>query len=144
MALLQEVPFDQFQIFVGNGESPEVFLPRCLLNAERGVSITPEYNDVVIPFCEDSPPPSVIRKYVTQVSAEISGSGKMSQEDADFFVNWAFTGETKNVRARIGTLEISFGAKIGPFNPTVSRDDIVTGEVTFMSDGEISIQTVAE
>lgn len=142
MALLNEIPFDQFEIFIGDGGSPEAFEPRCVVNAERGLAISPEYNDVVIPDCDDPRLPSVVRKYVTSVSAQITGSGMTSVADVEFFTNWALTGVAKNVRARIGTLEVSFAARLGPYNPTVSRDNTVESSIDLMSDGLVSVATV--
>ena len=143
MASTPEVGFDLFKIFIGDGASPEVFSPKCLVNAERGLSINPEYNDVVIPDCDDPLLPSIVRKYVTQVTAEITGSGIVGQDDVSYFVNWAAVGDSKNVKAQIGTLEISFAAKLGPFSPSASRDDVVNADISLMSDGAISIGTVS-
>lgn len=142
MTAVVEVPFHEFEIFIGNGANPEVFEPKCIVNAERGVSISPEYNDVAIPHCDDPLLPSIIKKFATQVSAEMTGSGTVSEADIEFFTRWALSGETKNVRARIGGLQINCPAKLGPFSPSAARDDVANAEISLMSDGEVTITNV--
>lgn len=142
MASTPQVSFDQFKIFIGDGATPEVFTPRCLLNAERGLSINPEYNDVVVPDCDDPTLPSIIRKYVTQVSAEITGSGSVGEADVEYFLNWALVGEPRNIKAQIGNLEVSFASRLGPFSPSASRDDVVNADISLMSDGAVTLGTV--
>lgn len=136
---VQEIGFDQFQIYIGDGADPEVFLPKCLMNAERGLSISPDFTDVVVPSCVSDQIASVVRKFITQVTAEATGSGKLSSNEVEFFMVWAATGVSKNIKIVVVDIEVSFSAKLGPFEPSAPRNDLVTASINLMSDGGFTI-----
>lgn len=139
---VNQITFKQVQIVIGDGADPEVFTPRCTLNAERGFTITPAYNDVEIPDCADPDLPSAIFKYMTSVTAEVSGSGIMEADDAEYFSDWVLAGTAKNVRVIAGTSSAgrqwSFAAKPGPFSITASKNDVVNADISIMSHGRIT------
>lgn len=146
MADVNFVEFSQFQILIGDGATPEVFTPRCTINTERSFTITPNYNDIEIPDCDDPDLPSAIFKRATSVTGEVSGSGVMEADDAEFFSEWALSGAAKNVKVIVGTSDAgrqyTFAGRCGPFSPSVSKNNVVNAEVSIMTDGRITSAAV--
>ena len=142
MADVNFVEFSQFQILIGDGGDPEEFTPRCTINTERSFTITPAYNDIEIPDCENAELPSAIFKRATSVTGEVSGSGVMEADDAEFFSDWCLAATAKNVKVICGTSDAgrqwTFAGRPGPFSPSVSKNNVVNAEVSIMTDGRIT------
>ncbi len=146
MADIDFVEFSQFQILIGDGADPEVFEPRCTINTEKSFTITPNYNDIEIPDCDDPDLPSAIFKRATSVTGEVSGSGVMEAADAEFFSEWALSGAAKNVKVIVGDdtagRQWTFAGRCGPFSPSASKNNVVNAEVSIMTDGRITSEAV--
>lgn len=146
MADVNFVEFSQFQILIGDGADPEVFTPRCTINTEKSFTITPNYNDIEIPDCDDPDLPSAIFKRATSITAEVSGSGVMEADDAEFFADWCLAATAKNVKVIVGDSDagrqFTFVGRPGPFSPSVSKNNVVNAEVSIMTDGRITSEAV--
>lgn len=147
MADVNSVPFKQFHVVIGDGADPEVFTPRCTLNAERSFSITPAYTDIEIPDCDDADLPDAIFKKISSVTAEVGGNGVMEADDAEYISEWCLTGEERNVRVICGTASAgrqwSFKAVPGPFSPSAPKHGVVNAEWSLMSSGRITSGAVS-
>ena len=138
------IKFTQIRIYVEEARGSGTFVQRCIMNAERGISVNPEFNDVPIADCDDLDLPNTVEKFMTQVTAEATGSGTLFPQDVDYWFDWSLSGESRAVKARILTTELSFDAKCGPFNPTGSQHGVATAEISLMSHGKITKSTVAD
>lgn len=143
MAAVPYVEFQNFTIAVGDGGAPETFTARCTMNLERGFTLNPSYTDQEIPDCADDSLPSSIFRALSSISAEISGSGVMDEQDAAFFADWLLGNNTKNVRVIVGSTsavgsQFDFAAKVGSFNVTASKNNVVNADLSLVSTGAVT------
>jgi hypothetical protein len=148
MAAVPYVEFSNFTIAVGDGGGPETFTARCTMNLERGFTINPSYTDQEIPDCADDSLPSSIFRALSSVSAEISGSGVLDEQDAAFFADWLLAGSSKNVRVIVWSTssvgsQFDFAAKVGSFNVTSSKNNVVNADLSLLSTGAITRTNLA-
>lgn len=128
--------FSQFLIQLGNGASPEVFASPCGLNS-RGFSRTAATNDTNVPDCDAPDAPSWLERDVVSLSASLTGSGVVADEDFDTWDTWFDAGTSKNVKITLGTRSWIGPAKLTKLNVTGSRGKRVEFDVSIESDGAL-------
>lgn len=135
--------FSELQILIGDGGSPEEFAVVCGMTT-KGVQRSAQTNSTVVPDCEDEDAPAWEEKAVNSLSVTISGSGVWAAENHGVFMDWFYSGQSKNIkvrhmRAAAGTPEYEEGpALLTALNNTVERGNKVQAEVTIEMDGQPS------
>src|SRR5215211_9165742 len=87
-------------IQLGDGGSPELFLPPCGLTT-KGITFTKATNDIAVPDCDDPDLVPNIERGVVSLSATISGSGVLAMEAKDTWLAWKDDTNSRNVRVVI-------------------------------------------
>lgn len=131
---------------VGDGAQPEVFSTYCSINAERGISITSEMNDVAIPDCQDLELVDWLAREKVSLSAEITGSGMVDKADVSKFFAFLTDVDSRTCRLTIpGTGGTVFAGKfhLGSFSITGARNERATCDITLSSDGPVTATPVA-
>ncbi len=85
---------------IGDGESPEVFAHDCLINAERGITLSASTVTNEVPRCDDLSAPAKTVRAVQAIDSSISGSGKMHSSSLKTWMDWLLSGEPKNIRVK--------------------------------------------
>lgn len=136
MAQAETIRFSLFKIELGDGASPEVFAAPCGLNS-RGFSRTAATSDTNVPDCDDPDAPSWLERDVVSLSASLSGSGVVADEDFDVWDEWFDGAESKNVKVTLGTRVWIGPMKLSALNVTGERGQRVNFEATLDSDGKL-------
>lgn len=85
---------------IGDGETVEAFAHDCLINGDRGVSLTASTITNTVPNCTDPSGPSKTQRSVDSVDSQITGSGKMHSSSVKTWMDWLLSGEPKNIRVK--------------------------------------------
>lgn len=134
MARATTQTFGQFQILVGDGETPEVFSPLCGLTS-KGVQRTASTNSTVVPDCDDEDLPGYEEQDVASISVTISGSGVWARQNHDDMLKWFRSASRKNIKIRnmgvaAGEIEYEEGpAILTQLNQTGERGGKVQAEI---------------
>lgn len=99
MARADTQTFGQFQILVGDGETPEVFSIICGLTS-KGMQRVASTNTTVTPDCENEDLPGYEEEDVASFKCSISGAGVWASQNHDMLLKWFRTGARKNVKVR--------------------------------------------
>ena len=97
------VKFSSVLIKKGDGASPEVFAQPCLINGSKAIQIIANYSDDIVPDCDNPDNPAQILRNADSISVEISGAGKLHQDDAKTYVDLALGGAAANFQIDVGT-----------------------------------------
>jgi hypothetical protein len=89
-------------IKVGDGGSSENFTAKAMINLDRSLGITHNYEEDELPDTETPTNPHDIMRYLRSIDYNVSGSGKVHAGDLDEFIDWAATGTIKNCQIHIG------------------------------------------
>lgn len=145
MASVKTLPGTSLLIQIGDGGSPsETFSHPCLINAERGVQISSETTEVIVPDCDDPTDPAWKQIFKDGLSIQVTGGGKLDTSFLEAYFNWANSDDAKNVRIKfdvsgaLGGGYIAVPMKLTNFNVTGQRKDVATAEITLMSHGVAS------
>jgi len=85
---------------IGDGATSEVFAHDCLINAERGISLSASTVTNEVPNCTDPSAPSKTMRAVQAIDSSVSGSGKMHSSSVKTWMDWLVSGEPKNIRVK--------------------------------------------
>lgn len=88
---------------IGNGASPEVFAHDCMINGDRGVSLSASTVTNTVPDCTDPTLPSKTMRKVDAIDSSISGAGKMHATSVKTWMDWLVSGLPKNIRVKNNT-----------------------------------------
>ena len=144
MAAAQELPGRQLLIKFGDGETPEVFTTKCLINTDRGIVWSTETQRGVTPDCDNPEDPGWQWAEIDGLMATINGAGTLNIPDIPFFDTWFRSGESKNIQVWVGTVGYWPGAfKLSGWEVTGQRNGKAQASVTIESDGEVSAYVVA-
>ncbi len=113
----------KLSIWVGNGESPEVFAAPCGLTT-RGIKFSADSNSIVVPDCNDPDLPAWIERVVRSLSVTINGSGVLAKEALQTWREWFLSGAPLNVRVVLDG--VGWGYFSGSF---ILSSFEVTGEI---------------
>lgn len=89
-------------IMVGDGGSSETFAPKAMINLDRSVGISHNYEEDELPDTDTPENPHSIMRFLRSVDYTVSGNGKVHAGDLDEFIDWASTGALKNCQVHIG------------------------------------------
>lgn len=141
MTAVKTMAGEKLLIQIGNGATPEVFTHPCLINAERGLQISSETTESVVPDCDDPTLPAWKEIFKDGLSIQVTGGGVLHTSDIETYFNWMNTDTAKNVRINfnvsniLGGGYISVPMKLTAFNVTGQRKNDSTVEITLMSHG---------
>jgi hypothetical protein len=128
---------------VGDGQSPEVFTPKCSINTQRGISFNGNDSEFEIPDCDDPEKIAWIARERKANSVTVTGAGTLDARDLAAFFTWYKTGATINCQMVVdvpssdGGVIFEGGYKM-TFEVTGERGGKVEISVTLNSDGEIT------
>lgn len=142
MAPVKTLPGEKLLIQIGDGATPtEVFAHPCLINADRGVQISSDTTEIVVPDCDDPTLPAFKEILKDGISLQVSGGGVLHTSDLEAYFNWMIADTPKNVRIKfdvsgaLGGGYIAVAMKLTAFNVTGTRKNNSTVEITLMSHG---------
>lgn len=145
MAQATTVPGKSLLIKVGDGATPEVFTHNCSINAERGLQLSAQTNDINVPDCDDPDLMAWVEREKVSLSGQITGAGTLNAEDQDLFWDWFKSPDTKNVKVVTDIAGASGGRVFsGAFHCTNfeisgNRGEKCTCSITLQSSGEITM-----
>ena len=126
---------------VGDGASPEVFTPKCSINAERGITFTSTLSDTAIPDCTDPEAMASIAREKTDYSVSVAGSGILDLGEELEFYNWLVSPDSKNCKiivAGAGGTTFSGAFHLGEFSLTGNRGGKIECSISLSSDGAVT------
>lgn len=141
MAAAQELPGKQLLIKVGNGATPEIFAPLCLINTERGIAWGSEATRGVTPDCDPVTPdaPDWQWSEVDGLMATITGAGSLHRPNVPTMDAWYRSGAAKNIQVWLGTDGYWEGAfKLTQWEVTGNKTGKAQASVTLESDGIVA------
>jgi len=137
MAQASTLSFAQFKVELGDGANPETFSAPCGLNS-RGFTRTAATNETNVPDCDDPDAFSWLDRDTTSMSASLTGSGVVADEDFDRWEAWL--GKSRNVRITLGA-RIWIGAFIlTKLDVTGNRGTRTLFTASLESDGVVALQ----
>lgn len=144
MAQVPRVSGSKLLVQIGDGASPEVFAHDCLINTSRGLVLTAETGEAVMPDCDNPLGPQWKEVFKTALSATISGAGMLYTASIPEWVDWWDGNTTKNVRFSIVVAGADGGGYLGgKFHLTQmeinadSQKETSTCNVTLVSSGAL-------
>lgn len=133
----------QLLILVGDGGSPETFVHPCSINSQRGLVLTADTNDVIVPDCEDPDLMAWVEREKVSLGGTINGEGTLNVPDLDLFWDWFESSDPKNVKVVVD-LEAVNGGRVfsGAWHLTNfelggERGQKVSASITLQSSGAI-------
>ncbi len=142
MARITPVLGHQLLIKIGDGADPEVFAHPNLINASRGIEFSADTEAGELVDLADQSAPAATTAYVKSTSFTVSGDGRMSAADTQAWIEWLKSGEAKNVRLTDGEWIIPAAVKLTSFKVSADRSAEATNELTLVSHGDWSIESV--
>lgn len=145
MAQATTVPGKSLLIKVGDGGDPETFAHNCSINAERGLQLSAQTNDVNVPDCDDPDLMAWVEREKVSLSGSINGAGTLNAPDQDLFWAWFNSSDPRNVKV-ITDIAGASGGRIfsGAFHCTNfeisgTRGEKVNCSITLASSGAITM-----
>lgn len=141
MTAVKTMVGEKLLIQIGDGATPEVFAHDCLINAERGIQLSSETQESIVPDCDTPSDPGWKQIFKDGLSIQVSGGGVLHTSSVETWFNWMNSDTAKNVRVNFnvagadGGGYISVPMKLTAFNVTGTRKINSTVEVTLMSHG---------
>ena len=145
MAQATTVPGKSLLIKVGDGESPETFTHNCSINAERGLVLSAQTNDVNVPDCDDPDLMAWVEREKVSLSGQINGAGTLNAEDVDLYFAWLKDPLARNVKVVTDIAGASGGRVFTGawhctnFEISGNRGEKCSCSITLLSSGEITI-----
>lgn len=129
-------------IRVGDGGSPEVFTPRCTINAQRGIELTTNVIEDTQIDCDSPDDPAPVTRTADTYSSQITGEGRAHGPDIQFLTAWWKSGEAKNCQVLVdhgGTYEHTFSGQylLTTLGFAGERKEKATGSITLQSNGPL-------
>jgi hypothetical protein len=145
MAQATTIPGKSLLIKVGDGGSPETFVHNCSINAERGLVLTAQTNDVNVPDCDDPDLMAWIEREKISLGGQINGAGTLHAEDVDLYFAWLASSSTKNVKV-VTDISGASGGRVFTgawhctnFEISGNRGEKCSASITLLSSGAITI-----
>lgn len=147
MAVPETASFAQYVLMIESLVTPGTYVPYCGL-LERAIIITPEYNEVSVPDCDDEDKPAWVEREAASYSAEISGEGVLVVAVADRIEDALFTGSKLKVRLVLRSratpttwTEVKHYAGIfvvGALSNAATKGERVTRTINMLSSGPVT------
>lgn len=145
MTAVKTLPGESLLIQIGDGATPtEIFTHDCLINLDRGFTLSADVTDVVVPDCDDPEAPAWKQRFIDGLSGDVSGSGVLHTASVETWKTWFDSGDAKNCRVNInvaGALGGGYFAgafKLTSFAISGARKNNSTAEVALVSHGAIT------
>lgn len=146
MAAVKTLNGEKLLIKIGDGATPtETFTHPCLINTDRGITISADVTEILVPDCDLPDLPGWKQRLKDGMSAEISGAGRLHTPDLEAFFNWVSTDVAKNVRVETSGVSGANGGgymagafKCTSLNVTGPRKNLTDVEITLMSHGVVT------
>lgn len=141
MAQVKTLPGEKLLVQIGNGGSPETFAHPCMINTDRGIQISSETSEIIVPDCDDPTLPAFKEILKDGMSLQVSGGGTLHTPDIEDWYEWAISDIAKNVKVVFdvtganGGGSITVPMKLTQFNINATRKQNANVEVTLMSHG---------
>ena len=87
---------------VGDGASVETYTHPCLINLDRSMNVSHNYEEDEIPNCDTPANPHDIERKIRSRDFIVSGTGKLDAAGIDEYLDWAMDGTQKNVQMSLG------------------------------------------
>lgn len=141
---VKTIPGEQLLVQIGDGADPEVFAHPCFINADRGIQLSAETTDIIVPDCDDLSLPAFKEILKDGLQLQITGAGVLDTRDFETWFEWMISDDAKNARVRLNVAQadgggyISGAFKLTALNLTGTRKNNTTVEVTLMSHGQLA------
>jgi len=141
MAAVKTLAGEKLLIQIEDPAVPGVFVHDCLINSDRGISMSADVTDIMTPDCDDPTLPAWKEIFKDGLQISISGSGVLHTTSVETWFNWMNVDTIKNVRIKLDVSQalgggyISGAFKLTSFNITGTRKNNSTAEVTLLSHG---------
>lgn len=145
MAQAKTASGSKLLVKVGDGGTPETFAHSCTINAQRGLALTAETNDINVPDCDDPDLVTWVEREKRSLSGTITGEGVLNTPDIETYFNWWKSPDPKNVKVVVDVPAADGGRiftgafLLTQFELTGNRGDKVTASLSMASDGAITI-----
>ena len=145
MTAVPRVTGSKLLVKIGDGASPEVFTPDCLINTSRGIQFQTDTNEYIQPDCDNPDDPAW--KSVTKdgLSATINGAGMLYTSSLKDWFTWYASDDAKNIQFAVNVLLAAGGGcwqgafKLTNFEITSDGNkEQSTCTVTLVSDGTVT------
>ena len=128
-------------IWVGDGETPEVFEFPCGLTT-KGIAFGASTNETNVPDCDDPDAPAWTERVVSALSAPITGSGILAKEALPTWESWFFSAAKRNCRVIIEWDETTINRYDGAYLLTAFTINGTLGnkiqiDVALSNDGQV-------
>lgn len=135
---------DQIQVKIGDGATPtEVFTHPAIINTSRGISFsTNTESDEIIDLNDQAAPAQMVRR-VTSTDCKIDGAGRIHKPAAVEWMQWAQSGDIKNVQVTDGNWKVTGPFVLTSFQITGERLKSSECQMTLEQAGPVTVEPVA-
>jgi hypothetical protein len=145
MSLAKTLRGTQLLIKVSDGASSPVFSHPCLINTSRGIQLTAEMNEVLVPDCSDPDLMAWLEREKKSLSATISGAGVLNTPDFPDYFDWFTSADPKACRVELNGVSGANGGgylagsfHLASLETSGDRGDKVQVTMSLPSTGEIT------
>lgn len=139
MARISSLKGHEILIKIGDGADPEVFTHPNVINSDRGLEFSADFEAGELVDLADLSAPAVTTQFAKSLSMSISGSGVTHSTDVKEWLDWFKSGDSKNVKIYCGNTIVTSAVVLSSFKVSGDRLAQATNEVTLMSTGEITV-----
>lgn len=143
MAVPTTIKFGKMRVYLGDGESPEVFTAPCGFT-ERSFTRSKSLNETQLPDCESPDDPVVISRDVASIDWAVTGQGVLAAEAVDVWDAFYDSTESRNVKiefvwpAPLGTITYVGAAHLESFEIGATVGNRVTANISLAADGALT------
>jgi hypothetical protein len=133
--------YTEFLIKIGDGASPEVFAQPCLINGDKGLEMTANFSEDIVPDCDNPLNPAQVFMFAESVRFTATGAGKLHKDDAKTYADWLASGAAKNIEIEVGltgetgAFKIACPVRLTNFSLRATRPTTVEVDISLSSDG---------
>ncbi|MGL4445671.1 MAG: phage tail tube protein [Alsobacter sp.] len=144
MALAKVLAGKSLLIKVSDGAGTPVFAHPCLINTSRGITLTAETNDTIIPDCSDPELLAWMGREKVSLSAALQGAGTLNTPDVEFYYDWWSSPDPIATRVELNGVSAGDGGgwfagnfHLVTFEITGDRGTKAECSLSFASDGAV-------
>lgn len=143
MAVPTTIKFGKMRVYLGDGESPEVFAAPCGFT-EKSFTRSKSLNETQIPDCDDPDAPVVVSRDVASIDWAVTGQGVMASEAVVTWDEFYNSASSRNVRiefvwpAPLGTITYTGLAHLESFEIGATVGNRVTVNISLAADGALT------
>lgn len=143
MAQPVTIKFGKMRVYLGDGESPEVFTAPCGFT-ERSFTRSKSLNETQLPDCLDEDAAVVVARDVASIDWAVTGQGVMASEAVEVWDAFYDSTDSRNVRvefvwpAPLGTITYTGLAHLENFEIGATVGNRVTVNISLAADGALT------